>query len=259
MAGTPVKSCITTRAGVKAISSVWSAVAFHVATASICSARDPLAVLVAEEVLEQDLERVGQAGDVVLLLQGVEAEDLVIGATHAEGGLGVKGVAGHASNRLPRWEVESVWDYPRPPRVEQLSLPVRVELGGEVVADEPAGAARARDQPSAGDLRPARRRGARSARAGPRALDDVRVEGPRRLLRRDRRRRRVEPAAAWAYPEPVPGFEALRDHLAFYPSRMDACWIGDERVQAQDGDFYGGWITSQVRGPFKGGPGTWGW
>jgi hypothetical protein len=57
----------------------------------------------------------------------------------------------------------------------------------------------------------------------------------------------------------VPRFEALRDHLAFYPSRMDACWIGDERVQAQDGDFYGGWITAQIRGPFKGGPGTWGW
>jgi hypothetical protein len=52
---------------------------------------------------------------------------------------------------------------------------------------------------------------------------------------------------------------ADRRHLAFYPSRVDACWVGDEIVQAPEGDFYGGWITSKVVGPFKGGTGTLGW
>ena len=56
-----------------------------------------------------------------------------------------------------------------------------------------------------------------------------------------------------------PAYAALRDHVAFYPSRMDACWLDDERVQSQAGDFYGGWITAELRGPFKGGPGTTGW
>ena len=56
-----------------------------------------------------------------------------------------------------------------------------------------------------------------------------------------------------------PRYAALRDHVAFYPSRMDACWLDDELVQAQAGDFYGGWITAELRGPFKGGPGTAGW
>ncbi|MEZ4521238.1 MAG: DUF427 domain-containing protein [Thermomicrobiales bacterium] len=70
---------------------------------------------------------------------------------------------------------------------------------------------------------------------------------------------RVIPAAAWSYPEPRAGYEALRDHLSFYPGRVDACYLGDERVEPQDGDFYGGWITSDIVGPFKGPPGTRGW
>jgi uncharacterized protein (DUF427 family) len=70
---------------------------------------------------------------------------------------------------------------------------------------------------------------------------------------------RREARAAWTYPAPVAAYAGLRDHVAFYPSRMDACWLGDERVQSQAGDFYGGWITAELRGPFKGGPGTSGW
>jgi uncharacterized protein (DUF427 family) len=65
--------------------------------------------------------------------------------------------------------------------------------------------------------------------------------------------------AAWYYPDPVPSFAALRGHVALYPDRMDACYVGDERVRAQEGDFYGGWITGEIVGPFKGAPGTWGW
>ena len=64
---------------------------------------------------------------------------------------------------------------------------------------------------------------------------------------------------AWSYPDPVATYAALKDHLAFYASRVDACFVDGERVQAQAGDFYGGWITTDIVGPFKGSPGTWGW
>jgi len=66
-------------------------------------------------------------------------------------------------------------------------------------------------------------------------------------------------ATAWCYRAPSSGYEALRDHVAFYPGRVSAAWLGDELVAAQPGDFYGGWITADLRGPFKGGAGTLGW
>ena len=66
-------------------------------------------------------------------------------------------------------------------------------------------------------------------------------------------------AIGWMYPQPSPGYDALTDHLAFYPGRIDAAWLDDERVRAQDGDFYGGWITAELVGPFKGAPGTRRW
>jgi uncharacterized protein (DUF427 family) len=66
-------------------------------------------------------------------------------------------------------------------------------------------------------------------------------------------------AAAWSYPEPTPDYVGLKDHLAFYASRVDICFVGEERVASQNGDFYGGWITSRVVGPFKGPPGTRFW
>jgi uncharacterized protein (DUF427 family) len=68
-----------------------------------------------------------------------------------------------------------------------------------------------------------------------------------------------ERAIAWTYPDPSPGYEALAGYVSFYPGRVDAAWLGDERVVAQEGDFYGGWITSDLAGPFKGAPGTLGW
>jgi uncharacterized protein (DUF427 family) len=65
--------------------------------------------------------------------------------------------------------------------------------------------------------------------------------------------------AAWTYPEPRPGFEEIRDHVAFYAGPMDACTVGGEQVKPQPGRFYGGWITKDIVGPFKGEPGTMGW
>ena len=66
-------------------------------------------------------------------------------------------------------------------------------------------------------------------------------------------------AVAWSYPSPSPGYEAIAGHYAFYPGRVDVATVDGEQVKAQPGDFYGGWITSAVTGPFKGGPGTTGW
>ncbi|CAN5252411.1 hypothetical protein BH23GEM4_BH23GEM4_18840 [soil metagenome] len=65
--------------------------------------------------------------------------------------------------------------------------------------------------------------------------------------------------AAWSYPDPNPGYERIAAYFAFFPGKMDACWVGGERVTPQPGDFYGGWITPEVVGPFKGEPGSEGW
>ncbi len=65
--------------------------------------------------------------------------------------------------------------------------------------------------------------------------------------------------AAWTFATPRPGFEALAGRVAFYAQRVDECWVDDEHVLSQEGTFYGGWITSGLTGPFKGGAGTAGW
>lgn len=65
--------------------------------------------------------------------------------------------------------------------------------------------------------------------------------------------------AAWSYDRPTRGYERIAGYIAFYTSRMDACYVDDEQVVAQPGDFYGGWTTSDIVGPLKGGLGTWGW
>ncbi len=69
----------------------------------------------------------------------------------------------------------------------------------------------------------------------------------------------TETDAAWTYLDPSPGFASLRGSIAVYPSRMEACFVDGERVEAQPGDFYGGWITADIVGPFKGAAGSWGW
>ncbi len=152
---------------------------------------------------------------------------------------------------------ESVWDYPRPPRLEPVALPVRVEFAGRVVA-ESANALRVLETaspptvyvPPADVDRSCLVRSSGSSLCewkGVAAYFSVRVDG------------REARDAAWAYPDPLPPFEALRDHVSFYPGRVDACFLGDERVRPQPGPFYGGWVTSNLVGPFKGEPGTEGW
>lgn len=152
---------------------------------------------------------------------------------------------------------ESVWDYPRPPRLDPVADRVTVELAGMLVADttralrvletsHPPVFYVPPDDVVPGSLRRSERT-SHCEWKGLAAYHDVAAGD------------RVERGAAWSYPDPTPRFAALRDHLAFYPSRMDACTVGGEPVAAQEGDFYGGWVTSRIVGPFKGAPGTWGW
>lgn len=152
---------------------------------------------------------------------------------------------------------ESVWDYPRPPRVEDSSRRVRVVFNGVTIADT----TRARrvletSHPPVYYIPP----------------EDICME----FLRAEDRTTfcefkgaaryysvavgdRTASSAGWYYPAPSRGFERITAHVAFYPGKMEACYLDDQLVEAQEGDFYGGWRTPEIVGPFKGGPGTFGW
>ncbi len=153
--------------------------------------------------------------------------------------------------------MESVWDYPRPPRVEPSRSHVRVDFAGDVIAETtralrvletshpPVYYIPPEDVRTA-VLHPGRRRTFCEFK-GEASYYDLVVGG------------RTVRDAAWYYPEPSRGYEAIRDHVAFYPGRVDAAYVDGEQVAAQPGDFYGGWITTGIQGPFKGGRGTAGW
>ena len=152
---------------------------------------------------------------------------------------------------------ESVWDYPRPLRLERSAAAIRVVLGGVTVVDtdrswrvletasppvnylDPADIAPGVLQPCAGE--------SWCEWKGRASYFDLTAGG--QAARR----------AAWCYPDPTPAFAALAGHVAIYAARVDACFLDGEQVRAQPGDFYGGWVTSRVTGPFKGDPGTLGW
>lgn len=153
---------------------------------------------------------------------------------------------------------ESVWDYPRPPRVEPCRRRITVVFNGAVVAATTR-ALRVLEtsQPPAYYVPPEDVR-RQPYFAATRHVTECEWKGRARYWEITVAGRTTTDAA-WSYPDPAPGYEALRDHLAFYPSRVDACWLDGERVRAQDGDFYGGWITHDVVGPFKGAPGTLDW
>jgi uncharacterized protein (DUF427 family) len=152
---------------------------------------------------------------------------------------------------------ESAWNYPRPPRLEPVSDRLTVTLGGVVIADTTHGLRVLETSHPPNYYFP-------PADVVPGALEDV--EGASfcewkgqahyfTVLGGDR----DEVGAAWAYARPSPAFAALRDHVAFYAGRMDSCTVDGEVVVPQPGGFYGGWITTRVVGPFKGGPGSRGW
>jgi uncharacterized protein (DUF427 family) len=135
---------------------------------------------------------------------------------------------------------------------------VRIELGGEVIADSTE-ALRVLEtsHPPTIYLPPADVRGDLFSESRARSTW-CEFKGAARYLDATVDGRTVQ-AVAWTFAEPTVGYEAIRDHVSFYPGRVDAAWMGDERVHAQEGDFYGGWITSDLVGPFKGAAGTLGW
>lgn len=152
---------------------------------------------------------------------------------------------------------ESAWAYPRPPRLEPVTARITVVLGGVTVADtsrafrvletsHPPNYYLPPDDIVAGALE-------RSAHG---SFCEWKGRAHYFTVRAGAR---LESDAAWAYESPSPAFAAIKDHVAFYAGRMDACTVDGEVVTPQPGGFYGGWITAAVVGPFKGGPGSRGW
>lgn len=165
---------------------------------------------------------------------------------------------------------ESVWDYPRPPRMEMTARPLRVVHGGVVIAETRRGKRILEtshppvyyfppEDVAMGLLRPSARQGSFCEFKGVASYWDLNLAGTQMPDGTELRGVPAVPKVAWSYADPSGAFGALKDHLAFYASRVDECWVDGERVVAQPGDFYGGWITSHVKGPFKGAPGTMGW
>lgn len=163
-------------------------------------------------------------------------------------------------------EIESVWDYPRPPRLELVSNHLRVIHCGVLLADT-THALRVLETshppvyyiPPADValqfLRASTRRSSFCEFKGSASYWSIYVEG----VDASAAKPCTAPDAAWSYSHPSSAYSALRKHLAFYANKVDECTVDGERVQPQPGDFYGGWITSWIKGPFKGAPGTLGW
>jgi uncharacterized protein (DUF427 family) len=157
----------------------------------------------------------------------------------------------------PKEGQQSVWDYPRPPRLEACSKRIRIVLDRNFIVDT-----------------------CESFRVLETSHPPVYYFAPS-VVRKDLLRKadgatccewkgyadyyslylpgRVIQHAAWSYKKPTVQFEPIAGHVAFYPGKMDACYVDEEQVVAQVGDFYGGWITSDIVGPFKGAPSTLGW
>lgn len=157
----------------------------------------------------------------------------------------------------PKPGQESVWDYPRPPRLEDTTKHIQIVFNEVVIADtQRAKRVLETSHPPVYYIPP----------------EDIRQEylvsvpqttycewkgrgGYYSLVVGDKQVLNV----AWYYPQPTETFAAIKDYIAFYAHPMDACYVDGEKVQPQPGNFYGGWITDDIVGPFKGIPGSWGW
>lgn len=152
---------------------------------------------------------------------------------------------------------ESVWDYPRPPRLEFTTRHIQIIFNEVVIADtRRAYRVLETSHPPVYYISP----------------EDIRMEylvpgaghsfcewkGEARYYTLQVNDRRAE-NVGWTYPQPTPDFAAIKDHVAFYAAPMDACLVDGEQARPQPGNFYGGWITNDVVGPFKGEPGSMGW
>jgi uncharacterized protein (DUF427 family) len=152
---------------------------------------------------------------------------------------------------------ESVWSYPRPPRLELSSKLVEIWLGDVRIAS--TGAAfrvletshpptyyLPRDAFVPGSLEPAAGTSMCEWKGAANYIDVV--GGGVRAAR-----------AGWTYLHPTPAFAVLAGYVSVYPAAMQRCTVDSENVRAQPGRFYGGWVTDEIVGPFKGIPGSNGW
>ena len=152
---------------------------------------------------------------------------------------------------------ESVWDYPRPPRIEPVDAEMKVVHRGEVLARTDRGV-RVLETASApvhyfppGDVRMDL-----LERGGPGSLCEWKGAARYWSLRLGDE---TVPRIAWDYPDPTADFESIAGWLAFYAGKVDEAWVGDVRAEPQPGGFYGGWVTPGIVGPIKGERGTEGW
>jgi len=152
---------------------------------------------------------------------------------------------------------ESVWDYPRPPRLEDTNKHIQVVFNDIVIVDtHSAKRVLETSHPPTYYIPPG----------------DIKIEYLILMPKSSfcewkgianyytiRVGDKQAHNAAWFYPNPTANFASIKYHVAFYAHLMDACYVDGERVQPQPGNFYGGWVTHDIVGPFKGSPGTWGW
>jgi len=155
----------------------------------------------------------------------------------------------------PAPDQESVWDYPRPPALVADGRLVVVKVGERVIAE------------SSATMRVLETASPPTFYIPPRDVEMtqlVNVAGSSMCEWKGSAKYWAltnsgsERAVGWSYPSPFAEFAQIQDYLAFYPSRVD-CLVDGERVRAQAGEFYGGWVTDEIVGPFKGDPGTGGW
>jgi uncharacterized protein (DUF427 family) len=156
----------------------------------------------------------------------------------------------------PEGHQESVWDYPRPPRIVADDREVVVRFAGEVVA-QTSKARRVQEtaSPPAFYLPPEDVRCDLLVAAGDGSLCEWKGTSHYWTVRVGDRH---EERSAWSYPNPFAEFTEIRNFISFYPGRLE-CTVDGQRVQPQPGGFYGGWVTPEIVGPFKGDPGTSHW
>ena len=158
----------------------------------------------------------------------------------------------------PQSGQESVWDYPRPPRLERSPEQLKIIFNDLIIANtKNSYRVLETSHPPVYYLPPT----------------DIRMEY---LQRSDQKNsfcewkgfagyyhievnKKIINNAAWFYNDPTPKFTEIKNYVAFYPAFMDACYVGEQLVRPQPGEFYGGWVTDNIVGPFKGEPGSWGW
>jgi|TARA_B110000240_G_scaffold29918_1_gene31715 uncharacterized protein (DUF427 family) len=152
---------------------------------------------------------------------------------------------------------ESVWDYPRPPRLEFCSEEIEIIFGDIIAKTDNSYRVLETSHPPTFYL--------------PRLAfkEDILIpihsktlcewKGKAEYFDIKSTDGRISKKAAWSYNSPSDDFIKIKGYVAIYPNSVDSCLLNNEEVKSQDGDFYGGWITSDIIGPFKGGVGSFGW